>query len=582
MECTRSAEAREALASLLLERQDDIAGAWAEELCRSRPDRPAHYAPKSDHVQWIHILMPAMAEHLRNPSSTESMRIIQRLVAHEFPRDLSPMLVVEGQIALRRIVVPMIVDACGGDVTRQHAMLEALCGEAEFHIIKSAQYCAELTSELSGTIDRIAALHEIGEILAGPLQLDDVLQRTAKAMRALIPFDRISLALLDEDRRAFEVVSLETHAESDLGKGVRVPVGGSRLGYVLRTGRVHIEDDLQKHSTYWEDKKLLAEGIRSCLSVPLRTKEGILGMLNFGSWTPGQYKQSHADAVWGVSRQLATVVENAKLYAELQQSHRELESAHKELQKLSELKSQFLANTSHELRTPLVSLMGYVDMLMAQKMGTLNERQRKGLEICARNVQRLHRLIEDLLDAAHLEKGPIDLQRSELDLVKMARSCIKKHSFLIESKHIHVIAEADPPCIRIWADEDRLEQAVYHVLSNALKFTPEGSDVRVEIRKMEDEGKAVVRIIDRGPGIHEQALPYIFEPFRQVDGSMTRKHGGFGLGLSIARQVVEAHGGDITVETEEGKGTTVVFEIPLGRNGDRATSPSGRTDCKTA
>ena len=555
--------AREALASLLVDRESEIAIAWADELCRPRSDRPQHHAPEAKHLEWIRTLLPAMVRHLRDPESTDSLRVVQRLVAHGFTRDLSPMLVIEGQICLRRIIAPLTVERHSDEAALQLAALEALCEETEFHIIGAAEYCAELTSELSSSIDRVAALHEIEETIASSLQWDEVLQKTAGAMRTLIPFDRISLALLDETREEFVVSSLETEAESKLGKGARIPAKDSRPGEACRTGRICIERDVQEQPRYWEDGLLLSEGIRSCLVMPLRTKDGLVGTLNFGSRLPGQYEQQHADAVWRVSRQIAVAVENARLYGELQQSHDQLGRTHRELERLNELKSQFLANTSHELRTPLVSLMGYMDMLMGGKLGGINEKQRKGLDICSRNVHRLHRLIEDLLEAAHLDRGSIEPQYSPFDLVKVIRSCLREHASVIESKRIHVDTEMPASPVRVRGDEARLSQAIYHVLSNALKFAPEGGQIHVATAAAEDEGNASVRITDNGPGIPEADLPYVFEPFRQVDGSMTRRHGGFGLGLSIARQIVEAHGGNIAIETQEGKGTSVTFTIRL-------------------
>ena len=224
------------------------------------------------------------------------------------------------------------------------------------------------------------------------------------------------------------------------------------------------------------------------------------------------------------------------------------------------LKDQFLATVSHELRTPMNAILGWADMLRA---GTLPDaRRHRAFEAIFNNATRQARLIDELLDMARIMAGKLQLERTEVDPREIANAALEIVQIGAESKDIRVDLQIDDNVGTFYADGPRLQQVLWNLLANAVKFTPEHGTVRVRLARQGDWGEIVVS--DSGIGIPRDFLPSVFEPFRQADASATREHDGLGLGLSIVKQVVQAHGGTITVDSAgEGHGATFTVRIPV-------------------
>ena len=243
-----------------------------------------------------------------------------------------------------------------------------------------------------------------------------------------------------------------------------------------------------------------------------------------------------------------------------------------ELRALDAVKSRFFANVSHELRTPLTLLLGPVkDALDPQNEHAL-DRLRRHLPLMARNGDRLLTLIGQLLDLAKLEGGGMHLQARELDLVVFAGALTDGFAGRAEQLGLSLVFDGGGRPLPVWADADKLEKVVVNLVSNAVKFTPEGGKVRVRVgyrRSTEGErardGFAELSVQDTGPGIPPGDLQHIFDRFHQVDGSTTRAHEGTGIGLALARELVELHRGTLSVESTEGFGSTFTVRLPLGR-----------------
>jgi signal transduction histidine kinase len=224
------------------------------------------------------------------------------------------------------------------------------------------------------------------------------------------------------------------------------------------------------------------------------------------------------------------------------------------------LKDQFLATVSHELRTPMNAILGWADML---RLGAVPvEKRDRACEAIFNNATRQARLIDELLDMARIMAGKLQLERTDLDARSLARGAIEIVQMTADAKHIHIaldISEDVPP---LYADGPRLQQVLWNLLANAIKFTPNGGIVKVAIRRNGTWGEIVVT--DSGIGIPRDFLPSVFEPFRQADATTTREHDGLGLGLAIVKQVIDAHGGTIGVESAgEGQGATFTVRIPI-------------------
>jgi PAS domain S-box-containing protein len=235
-------------------------------------------------------------------------------------------------------------------------------------------------------------------------------------------------------------------------------------------------------------------------------------------------------------------------------------AARNEAERANRVKDDFVAMVSHELRTPLNAILGWAELLT--RHGTDSRVLSQALEVIIRNTQLQARLISDLLDVSRILSGKLRLERDRVDLTEVVRDCIDGVKADAASKQIHLELSLLPDPLEVIGDAARLQQIVLNLLSNAVKFTPEGGRIDVEARSIEDHARVAVR--DTGIGIAAELLPHLFERFRQVSPMTTRRHGGLGLGLSIAKQLVEMHGGTITAFSQgEKQGATFTLELPL-------------------
>lgn len=237
------------------------------------------------------------------------------------------------------------------------------------------------------------------------------------------------------------------------------------------------------------------------------------------------------------------------------------------LQELDDMKAEFLAHVSHELRTPMASIQEGTHLLLDEIPGPLSQEQRTTLRIMADSSRRLIHLISTILDLSKMEAGMMEYRIVPVDLKRVAEISVNKVRLLADSKHVQLLVEH--PGERVWvkADAPRIEQVLDNLLSNALKFSPAGGIVKMQMKPDVKAGILEVAVSDAGPGIEPEDLPHIFERFYQ--GKMKAKHSsaGSGLGLALAKKVVEAHGGRIWIESEMDKGTTVRFILRLTKPG---------------
>ena len=233
------------------------------------------------------------------------------------------------------------------------------------------------------------------------------------------------------------------------------------------------------------------------------------------------------------------------------------------LQKLDEMKSEFLANISHELRTPLTSIREGSQLLLDGIPGTLTRDQRETLTIISESSQRLNHLIGNLLDLSRMEADMVSYNFSPTDLNRLAVRSTEKVKFLAERKNIHLSLDLVQSKVRLYdLDGPRMEQVLENLLSNAIKFSPEGTTVLIRSRPDSSGDGVQLTVSDTGPGIPEADLPHIFERFYQGKTQEGRVYVGSGIGLALAKRVVEAHGGKIWAESILGTGTALHFTIP--------------------
>src|SRR5205085_3610552 len=223
-------------------------------------------------------------------------------------------------------------------------------------------------------------------------------------------------------------------------------------------------------------------------------------------------------------------------------------------------KDEFLATISHELRTPLTAVMGWVRMLRAGKLDL--QTQTKAIEVIDRNVRSQAQLIEDLLDISRITMGKLRLDVRPVQPAAVITAAVESLRFAADARQIRIQTVLDSNAGPIAGDFERLQQVVWNLLSNAIKFTPKGGRVQLVLERVNSHIE--IRVTDTGRGVKTEFLPYLFDRFTHADAVTTRTHGGLGMGLAIAKAIMELHGGTITAASEgEGKGSTFVVNIPL-------------------
>ncbi|HEX5873271.1 MAG TPA: ATP-binding protein [Pyrinomonadaceae bacterium] len=276
---------------------------------------------------------------------------------------------------------------------------------------------------------------------------------------------------------------------------------------------------------------------------------------------------SHEDRVVGTLTIIEDVTERVaretELQAQIEARSRLLSSeklARNEAERANRLKDEFLATVSHELRNPLNAILGWSHMLRLGKLTPANAE--RAVETIYRNAKSQAQLVADLLDVSRIISGKLRLDVRAVDLLYIVNAAIDSIRPAADAKSIRVQTMLDPAAAPISGDADRLQQVVWNLLTNAVKFTPKGGRIQVKLQRVDSHVEIVVR--DSGVGISKEFLPHVFDRFRQADASSTRIHGGLGLGLSIVHQLVDLHGGAVTVHSEgEGKGATFTVTLPF-------------------
>ncbi len=297
----------------------------------------------------------------------------------------------------------------------------------------------------------------------------------------------------------------------------------------------------------------------SLIAIPLITGERTLGAIVVQDFDHEQaFDELHVELLSTAAAQVSTALENAQAYELTQQ-------AIEEMKELDRVKSQFLANMSHELRTPLNSIIGFSRVIIKGIDGPVNDTQQQDLTAIYNSGQHLLSLINDILDLSKIEAGKMQLSYSEIKVADLVNSTMSTAMGLVKDKPIQLHTDIPDPLTPAWGDNTRVRQVLINFLSNAAKFTDEGTITVKAAQVTSPEGKPeiMVTVTDSGPGIAAADQGKLFLPFSQVDDSPTRKTGGTGLGLSICRSLIEMHGGRIgLLSSEVDKGSTFFFTLP--------------------
>lgn len=427
----------------------------------------------------------------------------------------------------------------------------------------------QVKSELELQVEDLRRLHEMSVSLTSTLDVQRVLQEVLRAAMAVQGTDLGLLSLCDPTREGLNVKVSSGFDDEFLNKIEFVPAGGGACGTAYQLRRRVVVEDTEVDPAFLEYRELAqSAGFRAIHSTPLITRTGnIIGVLSVHF----RYQHRPADRETRLldlyARMAADIIENARLHQQVEQKLAEREQlltraqmARAEAETANRMKDEFLATVSHELRTPLNAIIGWSHLI---KSGGLDQATiSRAVETIDRNAKSQAQLIEDILDVSRIITGKLRLNNETVDVASVINAAIDSVKLAIDSKDIHLELTLDPMARHTLGDANRLQQVVWNLLSNAIKFTPAGG--RIEV-KVERSGRNLqIRVSDTGQGISPAFLPFIFDRFRQADGTTTREHGGLGLGLAIVRHLVELHGGSIKAESAgEGRGSTFVIKLPL-------------------
>jgi len=424
---------------------------------------------------------------------------------------------------------------------------------------------------LERKVGETQTLYEIGQEIGAQVALGPTLQLIVERARNLLRAEGSRLALRQPGSDTF---AIQAHSGSvtDSFAVMRFRPGEGFAGRVILTGAPMIVKDYRQE---YPDSPFLAAveeaGVRSLIAVPLKARGALIGVLAVDSHTPHAFREEDQQLLSALADQASIAIENAQLYeqvkrhaeeleAKVEARTRELQEANRRLEDASRHKSEFLANMSHELRTPLNAIIGFTRLVMRRAQDVLPARQYENLEKILISAEHLLGLINGILDLSKIEAGRMEVRLGSVELDVLVDECLRTVEPMIRSERLQVRKELAADLPPLWTDPDKLKQILINLLSNAIKFTEAGT---VAVSARPASGKMAIAVADTGIGVPQDALELIFEEFRQVDSSSTRKHGGTGLGLSISRHFARLLGGDISVRSTLGAGSTFTLILPL-------------------
>jgi signal transduction histidine kinase len=347
---------------------------------------------------------------------------------------------------------------------------------------------------------------------------------------------------------------------------MRVRLGAGPSGRAASERRVIEIPDVFADASVDDWREVANElGFRSLVALPLETPGGVLGTVTFYFTGSGALSSDARGLLQLVADQMAATVEKARLIEDLKATNAALQGTNAELEKqyaalveARRLQDEFLSNVSHELRTPLTAVLGYLSLMEEGLGGPVTDEQAVTITQMKGSSEKLLDLITDLLELTALKRNEISLQVTDFDPAEPLRMALAATEGKAGTVSLVVNESHDLPRMR--GDSRKTSRLISTLLRNAYKFTEKG-EVRVAVRAQGD--RILYRISDTGVGISEAAQRFVFDEFRQEDGSATRKYGGSGLGLAIARRLARLLGGEITLSSERGKGSTFEVELPL-------------------
>jgi PAS domain S-box-containing protein len=396
--------------------------------------------------------------------------------------------------------------------------------------------------------ENLETINSVGKIVSESLDIEEILQNVTDATTSLTgaEFGAFFYNKLNDDGEAYMLYTL-SGAPKEAFEKFGMPRNTAVFHPTFSGEGIIRVDDITKDPRYGKNKPHhgMPAGhlaVISYLSVPVVSKAGVvIGGLFYGHPEAAKFKAEHETLVSAIAAQAAIALDNAKLYEEIRQ--------------LNLKKDEFIALASHELKTPVTSLNGYLQIVESRLQ--VDDRNRAHVQKALQQVQKLTRLISELLDVSKIEAGQLPLSLSTFDLVKLVRETVELMQYANKSHRIEFSCDVHQQLIS--ADKQRIEQVIINLISNAIKYSPKADLVRINVKEVEN--KSIVAVQDFGIGIKREQQERIFSRFYRVE-DLADFISGLGIGLYISKQIISRHNGKLTVTSTLGQGSTFSFELP--------------------
>lgn len=410
---------------------------------------------------------------------------------------------------------------------------------------------SELIEErsLRTRLDRLQRVLQINRELSAMLDLQPLLQSIVRAAAELTDSEQGAVAQYDPSEDCLRFTTAPW-LDAEMLKRAKVPIEGSIMGQAFRTLWPVISEEVKADSEHYGGvDSLTGFETRSLLAVPLAVQGQATGVLSAVNKRQGVFDKDDVFVMESLAAQAAIAIQNA-------QWMRESREAYKALAELEEMRNDFIAITSHELRIPLGLILGHASYLKEILDGEAKQQS----EVIERAALRLKQIVEDLSKIEIEQSGNSAVRYAQYDLAAQMRQLLAAHQATAAERKIELSARLPNEPLLVVAEANKVFVAVDHLLKNALQFTNKGGQVELSLKG--DGDWATILVADSGVGIPAKDLSKIFERFFQVEDHMTRRHGGMGLGLTVAKMLVEMHAGSIEVESVEGKGSRFTIRLP--------------------
>jgi signal transduction histidine kinase/CheY-like chemotaxis protein len=366
--------------------------------------------------------------------------------------------------------------------------------------------------------------------------------------------------LADQQGERLQIICCGGEAAWPSGDGPRFLIDADSVRVeALQSGKAVTRDVQSGRLSEQDRRSIFFMGQGSMLMIPMLIRGKVIGMLQLLDATPERFfSESDLMAGRAVATLCARVLKNIRLYDELAVGMQHLEVAYQDLREVDRVKNQMIQNVSHELRTPLTQILGYTDLMLQEDFGPVTGAQKENLSLIGNKTQQITRLVDEVLNIQQLQHEPLRRGMASMGtLIKLAVSAFEAKAKQANIEFRVSIPEYLPG---VYIDRDRMFNVLEHLISNAIKFSPQGGPVTISVWETSDSLQ--VEISDTGIGISPEEQEKIWQRFYQVNGDANRRYGGTGMGLAVARQVIEAHEGKIWVTSEPGKGSTFSFSLP--------------------